>query len=93
MPKNDINKVAVDKIPSRIIDIEDYLYEIRKKNKDAEYSYGVRVGNILVIYKKVDKETKEVFVGPMKPLTNGWNDMFYVDFIKSDVRVLIHFFI
>ena len=83
----------MDKIPSRNIDIDEYLYEIGKKNKDAKYSYGVRVGNILSIYKTVGKETKEVFVGPMKPLTNGWNDMYYVDFVKSDVRVLIHFFI
>ena len=80
-------------IPSRIIDIEEYLFEIKKKNKEAEYSYGVRAGNVLVIYKSIKTETKEVFVGPMKPLSTGWNDMFFVDFIKSDVRILVHFFI
>lgn len=85
-------------IPSRTVDIEDYLHEIKKKNMNAEYSYGIRMGNVLAIYKRIELEKgkfdiKEVFVGPMKLLNNGWDDMFYVDFIKSNVRVLIHFFI
>ena len=80
----------------REVDIEDYLYGVKKKNAGADYSYGVRQGVncfILAIYKTVDKETKEVFVGPMTPVKQGWNDQYYVDFVKSDVRVLIHFFI
>lgn len=80
--------------PKHIVNIEEYLYGVKKKNPDAEYSYGIRMNNVLAIYKTVDKVTKEVFVGPMTVLNPKLNDdMFYVDFVKSDVRVLIHFFI
>lgn len=80
----------------RDVEIEDYLYDVKNKNNGADYSYNVRLGTncfILTINKTVDKITKEVFIGPMTPVKEGWNDLYYVDFVKSDVRVLIHFFI
>jgi len=81
----------------RIITIEKYLEELEKKyttnEKKVCYSYGIRPNDMLVIYKITnnDEDTKkEVYIGPLHE-TDQY-DNYYVDFPKSNVKILIYFF-
>ena len=75
----------------RIVGIDEYLSEMGKKN-NAKYTYRVRLGDVLVVYKNTtgsDDIGNISFEGMMHELTR---DNYYVDLVKNNVRLLVYFF-
>ena len=73
----------------RKLNIDKYLRELEVKNK-KKYDYGIRANNILVIYKIDGINREEVYIGRMNNLQSNY--LFFVDFPKNNIRVIINFF-
>lgn len=72
----------------RTININEYLRELQTKN-NKKYDYGVRMNNILVIYKIDGINKEEVYIGKMTYINNN---LYFVEFPKNHIKILINFF-
>jgi hypothetical protein len=73
----------------RTLNIDKYLRDLEVKNK-KKYDYAIRPNYILVIYKMDGINKEEVYVGRMNNLQSNY--IFFVDFPKNNIRIIINFF-